>query len=124
MESLTLKQLQEKCASLNLKQYGTKATMIKRINEHEAKLREKEIDLASQLETALTNNDESNLDLQLEKEESEDEGELIDILKSNPESPDKLSTSCETTFEKEENSNKRRVVKTFYHLFIRLIAKL
>ena len=116
MESLTLKQLQEKCASLNLKQYGTKATMIKRINEHEAKLREKEIDLASQLETALTNNDESNLDLQLEKEESEDEGELIDILKSNPESPDKLSTSCETTFEKEENSNKRRVVKTFYHL--------
>ena len=90
MESLTLKKLQEKCASLNLKQYGTKATMIKRINEHEAKLREKEIDLASQLETALTNNDESNLDLQLEKEESEDEGELIDILKSNPESPDKL----------------------------------
>ncbi len=43
MESLTLKQLHEKCASLNLKQYGTKATMIKRINEHEAKLREKDM---------------------------------------------------------------------------------
>ena len=79
-------------------------------------IQEKKIDLACQLETALTNNDESNLELQLEKEESEDEVELVDILKSNHESPEKLSTSCKTTFEKEENSNKRRVVKTFYLL--------
>jgi hypothetical protein len=37
LETLSLKQLQEKCKSLELKQYGSKATMIQRIKDHEAK---------------------------------------------------------------------------------------
>ncbi len=74
IESLTLEKFQEKFASLNLKQYETKATMNKIINENEAKLREKEIDLVCHRETALTNNDESNLELNLRKDQSEDEG--------------------------------------------------
>ena len=62
LETLNLKQLQEKCKSLELKQYGSKATMIKRIKDHEAKLNELEIDRAKELEAALTaTNDESNL---------------------------------------------------------------
>ena len=43
LETLSLKQLQEKCKSLELKQYGSKATMIQRIKEHEAKVKEVEI---------------------------------------------------------------------------------
>ena len=120
LETLNLKQLQEKCKSLELKQYGSKATMIKRIKDHEAKLNELEIDRAKELEAALTaTNDESNLsNLHLEKDEEceEGEGELVDLLNANSESPTKSNTSCETTFEKEENSNKRRAVKTYYHL--------
>jgi hypothetical protein len=50
---------------LNLKQYEIGALQS---HEHEANLREKEIDLACHLKTALANNDEPNLELHLEKE--------------------------------------------------------
>ena len=73
LETLSLKQLQEKCKSLELKQYGSKATMIQRIKDHEAKVKEVEIDRAMELEAALTataTNDDSNLsNLQLENDE-------------------------------------------------------
>ena len=71
-----------------------------------------------QYEAALTaTNDESNLStLQLDNDEEEGEGELVDILNGNSESPTKSNTSSETTYEKEENSNKRRAVKTYFHL--------
>ena len=118
LETLSLKQLQEKCKALELKHYGTKATMIQRIKDYEAKLKEIEIDRAMELEAALTaTNDESNLStLQLDNDEEEGEGELVDILNGNSESPTKSNTSSETTYEKEENSNKRRAVKTYFHL--------
>jgi hypothetical protein len=117
LETLSLKQLQEKCKALELKHYGTKATMIQRIKDYEVKLKEIEIDRAMELEAALTaTNDESNLStLQLDNEE-EGEGELVDILNGNSESPTKSNTSSETTYAKEENSNKRRAVKTYFHL--------
>ena len=54
LETLSLKQLQEKCKALELKHYGTKATMIQRIKDYEAKLKEIEIDRAMELEAALT----------------------------------------------------------------------
>ena len=115
LETLSLKQLQEKCKSLELKHYGTKATMIQRIKDYEAKLKEIEIDRAMELEAALTaTNDESNLsNLQLDNDEEEGEGELVDILNGNSESPTKSNTSCETTYEKEENSNKRISTNNF-----------
>jgi hypothetical protein len=121
LETLSLKQLQEKCKSLELKQYGSKATMIQRIKDHESKVKEVEIDRAMELEAALTataTNDDSNLsNLQLENDEDsgEDEGELVDLLNENSESPTKTNLSSETSYEKKDNSNKRRAVKTFYH---------
>ena len=91
--------------------------MIQRIKDHEAKVKEVEIDRAMELEAALTataTNDDSNLsNLQLENDE--DEGELVDILNENSESPTKTNLSSETSYEKKENSNKRIAVKTFYH---------
>ena len=95
--------------------------MIQRIKEHEAKVKEVEIDRAMELEAALTataTNDDSNLsNLQLENGEDsgEDEGELVDLLNENSESPTKTNLSSETSYEKKDNSNKRRAVKTFYH---------
>ena len=121
LETLSLKQLQEKCKSLELKQYGSKATMIQRIKDHESKVKEVEIDRAMELEAALTataTNDDSNLsNLQLENDEDsgEDEGELVELLNENSESPTKTNLSSETSYEKKDNSNKRRAVKTFYH---------
>ncbi len=39
LETLSLKQLQEKCKSLELQQYGSKATLIQRIKDHESKVK-------------------------------------------------------------------------------------
>ena len=102
LETLSLKQLQGKWS-------------IQRIKDYEAKLKEIEIDRAMELEAALTaTNDESNLsNLQLDNDEEEGEGELVDILNGNSESPTKSNTSSEITYEKEENSNKRRDIKTY-----------
>jgi hypothetical protein len=116
LENLKLKDLQEICKKYNLKTYGKKSDIVKRIRDHEiAQIEHIEVALTA-TDSNTNENDESKMDnLELDNVESSDEGELVDVLDYN-QSHTKSDTSCETVYQKETNSNKRIAVKTFFHL--------
>jgi hypothetical protein len=117
LDNLKLKDLQEICIKYNLKTYGKKSDIVKRIREHEIAQIEK-IEVALTETASNTNEDDDSINLELDNEDSEDEGELVDVLnvQPNPNSPTKSDTSCETIYQNVANSNKRIAVKTFFHL--------
>jgi len=104
MENFSLKQLQAKCTELGLKAYGTKATMIERI---QTELNKRDVEEAMSIENALQGKEnESNMSpLKLNVSNTEDDqGELVDLLNSiNEETRETTSTSIETTYEEEED---------------------
>lgn len=99
METLSFKELLDKCQSLGLKCYGTKQTMIERIERNKQKL----------LQALANESAEEEIDLHLESGIAEnDHEELIDAFN---ESNQILSSVCQAT-----GSKKRKRVVTTYEM--------
>ena len=70
LDNLKLKDLQEICIKYNLKTYGKKSDIVKRIREHEIAQIEK-IEVALTATASNTNEDDDSINLELDNEESE-----------------------------------------------------